>query len=292
MEFSLLNIIAAFGGGLLGAAIGGTNAFILTGFLAISGGAIALITKSTVILDWIAFGCFLGPHIMFQGGVVATAFAGKLKKVSNGADINKSMHSIENIYVLLIGGIFGVLGLIIKEILTRYIGITGNPLESGDPIAMTVVIGGILARILFGKTGLTGINFNKSVLPSYKKLIYYSVLGAGIGMAVGGLALQINKLQDMHFNAGYVPVIVFGVSAVSLILFQMGLKTPVTHHITITASNAAFLSGSIFIGIIVGLVSAILGELIGAIFNSRCDSHIDPPACVIAIITSLMVFIY
>lgn len=59
MEFNLLNIIAAFGGGLLGAAIGGTNAFILTGFLAISGGVIALITKSTVVIDWIAFGCFL-----------------------------------------------------------------------------------------------------------------------------------------------------------------------------------------------------------------------------------------
>ncbi len=292
MELSLLNLICAFGGGLLGAAVGGTNAFILTGFLAISGGAIALATGSTVVLDWVAFGCFLGPHIMFQGGVAATAFAQKIKKVTNGADINKSMHSLESVSVLLVGGIFGILGLVIRYILTKHMGVTGNPLESGDPIAMTVVIGGVLARLLFGKTGIIGENFNKSVLPDHKKIIYFALFGAGVGMVVGGLALQVNNLHIANLNAGYIPVITFGVSAVSLILLQIGLKTPVTHHVTITSSNAAFLSGNIFVGILVGLISAVLGEIIAAIFNSRCDSHIDPPACVIAIITSIMVFVY
>lgn len=110
----LFGLLSSFGGGLLGAAIGGTSSFILTGFIAISGAIIALCTGNSDVLNLIAFGSFLGPHIIFQGSVAATAYARRKHMIKNGADINQSLHILESSSILLIGGIFGLFGYLVK----------------------------------------------------------------------------------------------------------------------------------------------------------------------------------
>ena len=62
-------VIAAFGGGVLGAAMGAVPVFILTGLLAILGVAAAAGGGSELIQ--VAFGPVLGPHVSFGGGVAA-----------------------------------------------------------------------------------------------------------------------------------------------------------------------------------------------------------------------------
>jgi hypothetical protein len=57
------------------------------------------------------------------------------------------------------------------------------------------------------------------------------------------------------------------------------------------SASAAVASGSILIGALFGILSALLGDLIGNTFNSFCDSHIDPPAGTIFLL-SFVIFVF
>ena len=87
---SILGLIAAFGGGVFAAAIGGVPAFIMTGVFSIVGavaGMCGAADASNILINYFAFGSFFGPHVAFAGGVAAAAYAKKKGVSENGADI-------------------------------------------------------------------------------------------------------------------------------------------------------------------------------------------------------------
>lgn len=59
-----------------------------------------------------------------------------------------------------------------------------------------------------------------------------------------------------------------------------------SHHIALPAALVAVLSGSLLWAGIVGIICALLGELMSRIFLVHGDTHIDPPAMAIAIMTT------
>ena len=66
---------------------------------------------------------------------------------------------------------------------------------------------------------------------------------------------------------------------------------PATHHITLPAASAAILSGNPLIGVLTGIICSLVGDFVGNTFNSKCDTHIDPPAttiCFAIIIINLL----
>ena len=68
----ILALIAAFGGGIIGAYMGALPAFIMTGIYALVGGVLtAAGVGGDVAVNYLAFGSFVGPHIAFAGGVAA-----------------------------------------------------------------------------------------------------------------------------------------------------------------------------------------------------------------------------
>ena len=71
MDWILL--IAAFGGGVVGTAFGAIPAFIITGFLALAGGILAMAGVPELSIGHITFGVFWGPHIAFTGAAAAAA---------------------------------------------------------------------------------------------------------------------------------------------------------------------------------------------------------------------------
>ena len=79
MSFELSVLLAAFAGGLFGAAIGALPTFIFVGFAVLVGIAAGLGGSQFDVLGQIAFGPVLGPHISFEGGVAAAAFAANLR---------------------------------------------------------------------------------------------------------------------------------------------------------------------------------------------------------------------
>ncbi|GEN88056.1 hypothetical protein MKY30_22255 [Oceanobacillus sp. FSL W8-0428] len=298
---SLVAILAAFGGGVFGALIGGTTAFIFTGFLGMAGVAAAVAAGSTLILDYVAFGPFFGPHVAFVGAVAAAAYAGRISKkhlesatfIDNpvnartilgdhedkdkifaeddrhvdGADTTVPLFKTTDPMVLIVGGIFGILGYFVEYL---YGPILGIPI---DTIALTVVTFAIITRFLFGHSGLTGIfpTDEKRFPFSGKMLLFNAIWGFAFAGLVGyaAIALDIDNIG-------------FTISAASLIFLYFGLKFPVSHHVSMVAGHAAIALASPWLAALFGLFAVITGEYVQRLFNTHVDTHIDMPAIVIA----------
>lgn len=303
----IFSILAAFGGGAFGAAVGALPAFIMTGIVALIGTAIGLGSGVDMITGNVAFGAFFGPHVAFAGGVAAAAYAARKNNmlaggnlgggdvavaspqgITNGADILYSLNGTGDWTVLGIGGIFGILGLLINHL---YANILAFPT---DTVAMTVATSGLIVRFLIGRTGLLGKYEGReprAYVAKGNELIYHIVLGLMVGLVVcyTGEILK-NAGVSIEILQGSYPGFVFAISATSLIFAQMGFTSPTTHHISITAAYAFVWSGNPLIGVIVAIIASILGDIFVKTVNSHADSHIDPPACTIFIL-SFIIFI-
>lgn len=261
-------LVAVFGGGCFAAAIGALPAFIFTGFLVLAGVALAVATGKPVILDSVAFGPYFGPNVAFAAGVAAVACAARMGLTPAGNAITQGMHKTKSFVVMLVGGLFAVGGHIVAQAL--------NAVKfPSDNIAVAVVVSGCVARLMFGKTGL----FGKSDKP--KRL----------GPAADTLAMNLMFSAAIGFLAAYVgaltgqPALGFGISAVSLIFAQMGFDIPATHHITLPAAVAAAAFGNLWMGAVFGALGFLLGDFGGNLLNTNVDTHIDPPAFAISILT-------
>lgn len=280
----ILLIIAAFGGGVIGAYMGALPSFILTGIVALAGGITGMAGAADVSVGFIAFGAYLGPHVAFAGGVAAAAYAGRTKKLSSGTDILSSLNGLSDPITLMVGGLFGLIGMCIYQLLASAAVPTDLP-------GLTVVILALICRFAFGKTGLIGKyegKGNREFFTGGKGFACNLMLGLGIGVAVSLIAAKMVESGVSEASMGLFPIICFGIAATSLIFTQTGFACPATHHIALPAASAAVMSGNPVMGIIFGILGAIVGDFVAKTFNSHCDTHIDPPAVTIAL---LMLFV-
>ena len=291
----LFGLVAAFGGGAFAASIGALYSFIMTGIIAIAGAIASMAGAADLAVGGIAFGSFFGPHVAFGGGVAAAAFAANKKKlIEGGSDIVTPLNGTGDASVLIVGGIFGVLGFLINYV---YAGILKLPT---DTVAMTVATSGIIVRLVFGSTGLLGRyegNEPRIWITGGKGLVYNIVLGATVGLMVGGVGVSLMKqAADPALVVASFPSICFGIAAVTLILAEFGHAGPTTHHIALPSANAALLCAAktgnmwlgVAMGVVWGIITSIVGDFMGNAFNSHADSHIDPPALTIFSMTFII----
>lgn len=272
-------ILAAFGGGVFGALFGALPAFIFTGFLGLIGVGVISAGGPATILNDITFGTLFGPHISFAGGVAAAAFAAnKRHELESALDILTPLKKTNDIRVLLVGGIFGIIGLLIQSALVYF----KTPV---DTVAFTVFISCVISRFTFGKSGLIGKftpkdGTKREFIPDAKSLGFVMMYSFALGLVISYLVdlTQINVLG-------------FVISASLLILLQFGFDIPVTHHITLVAGYATIASGSILVGALFAVIAGIIGEIAGKTFNSYVDTYIDPPATTI-FICSFFIFTF
>lgn len=250
--FAFNEIAAAFGGGVFAAAVGGLPAFIMCGIL-------VLINNPDM-----AFGPYFGPHISFAAGVAAAAYAGK-KDLTAGNDILTPLLKFNNAPVLLVGGLFGAGGLIVQKLLA-------SAAIPTDTVALTVGLSGIVARLVFGNGKL----FGAYALPDKNSAAALLMLGLGVGL-ISAYATIVTKNVLLGF----------GIAATSLIMVQFMGVGPVTHHLALPAAVAAATTGNLWIGALFGILGAFLGDFVGKTFNSG-NTHVDPPAISIAILTTII----
>lgn len=284
----IMALVGAFGGGVVGAYLGALPAFIITGLFALVGGiAGALGLDNGFIINTLAFGPFLGPHVAFAGGVAAAAYAGKKGKLENGGDILSALYGLGQADVLCIGGVFGVLGFLVAYA----VGLTPLNVLTDLP-GITVFILAVVCRLLFGKTGITG-NYCGTC-----KRSWYSggpgftnnlVWGLGVGIAVSFAAASMSTLPNWDSISGWFHIICFGFSAFTLIFTQTGFAVPSTHHLTLPGGYAAVVGITAFgpagalLGVVFAVAAALFGDIVTCSLNSHCDTHIDPPATTIFI---------
>lgn len=305
MDLSLTILLAAFAGGLFGAAIGGLPAFVFTGFAVLVGVAAAVGGSDFDIITNVAFGPVFGPHIAFAGGAAAAAFAYRRGDLENGRDIAAPLAGVNDPITLIVGGLFGLGGHVFQQLLVGL-----NVAGYTDSIAFTVVVSAIVARLAFGRTGLFGSLDSEArqrgrfepagerVWVDYQQgFLQATVLGLGAGLLSAWIVTAFTEANPDYAAAA--TVLGFGISAASLLLLQTGFSVPVTHHMTLPAAvacGAVLAAGgapllALLLGAAAGIGGALVGETFSRLFLIHGDTHIDPPAGAIFIMTSIIIVV-
>ena len=284
MPIEWTSLLAAFGGGLFGAAIGTLPAFVFTGVMVLVGVAVVAAGGDTTMLTQVAFGPVFGPHISFGGGAAATAYAFRRGLISSGRDITIPLMGLNRPDVLVVGGAFGMVGFLLNS-LWQVAGLGPRT----DTIAMSVVVSACIARVALGRTGLASRQFTPTDTHHWvrhqERPLQFVVIGLGAGL--------LSSFMALTFGAeGGGDVLGFGIAATSLLFAQVGLQVPVTHHIALPAAAAALASGDLFVGTAFGAVGAAAGEGFSRVFHQHGDTHVDPPAAGIAISIALLRLIW
>lgn len=306
---SLSTLLICFGGGVVGAALGGLFSFVICGLIVLMGCVVIMSGGSEFILLQIGLGPIFGPHVGgFTAGVVAVTYAAGVKKnlvSETGKDILSPL--VDTSWdVLVVGGVASVIAHLLLQVLAQI-----PVINTFDIIALDVVIIAIVARALFcqempfgnldsiKKNGLLGTDKGAlswvpwAAAPS--KLI---TIGLGVGLLSGGLAMGVKETMvasGTYANPGgpVVPVIIcWSLAAISLIALELGTgeiqKFPVWHCQSILSAIAFLTFDSILIAGVVGILAALLQELMARLFWNHGSNHIDPPACAIAVGTFII----
>jgi hypothetical protein len=278
MNYStILDLFFSLLGGVLGAAIGGLNAYILCGLSLIIGTIINLFSSHPSSANIISWGPFLGPHVAFAGGVAGAAYAAAAGKISTGRDIVTRLARFNSPMIYVVGGVFGVGGYLLKIFADMIPPVQGIPWINS--IAFSITVNAIVVRLLFGKSGL--FNRFKNPYGSWQPWRYGS--NVFIIFAAGLAAISASVIHQYPSMLG----IMFGIASLSLLLLYFRMKIPIVLHIGWAAEFTAFLSGDIGWGIAFGILAAIIGEICAHLFLVDGDTHIDPPAMSLAIVFSI-----
>lgn len=322
----LLGLLASLAGGFVGAAIGGNFAFVLTGFNVLVAWGLFAGVGTTIGFDYLAFGPFAGPYVMFAGGVAAAAYAWKKGYLESAKDINSPLAGLGKLDVLLVGALFGMFGYLF-QIGVSYIPWFG---KHTDSVAMTVVVSALIARVLFGsKTGSGSIlnpeKYNNASgfmgkiaptpesqwLPWQEKFGYLVGLGGFFGAFAAGASIMLGHY--IPGAAGLANSFPFAISAIIILFLIMGFNMPVQHHITNIGGlagvmflpviaganfdwNGTWGSGdwtkaaiAILVGALFGILSGWLCEFFARVWYDRGTTHVDPPASAIWIMNTVVV---
>lgn len=281
MNLNFIELVIAFAGGVFGAAIGAFPVWVLCGLAVLIGATVNLTTGNSDFMNLVAWGTFLGPHTSFAGGCAAAAYAAKKHLITNGRDICTALVGLNNPKVLLVGGLFGLLGhfiLLIINLIPNYSNIAWT-----NTIALAVILDMFIARMIFGKTGLLGkknITTNRWIPTNEHSWVIYQsdpiqilLLAIAIGSPAAYMAVILPGSSGL----------VFGFATVAYAFMIMGYKIPVTHHIALSASMVTAATGNIAWGITFGILAAYICELCAAAFVYYGDTHIDPPTMALVI---------
>lgn len=272
MSISLIILITAFCGGIIGALTGAFQACMLAGFIGI---LTACFPESTLLSGIFSTGFI--PYISFGGGVAATAYASKIRKHNlKGADILKSLNFTNDFSVLIVSGIFAVLGYTMAWAVNK----SGFKCDAGS---ISCIVSAVIVRIIFGDKKF--FNKNMKSISRYttnkREWIYIALFG----LAIAFMASYIVQKTGNTFLPFYL-------SLFSLMFYFIDPNFPPSHHITCIAGYAFAASGSLFWGAFWGMIAAVVSILLQDSINTDASTHIDPPATTIGLLSIIIFLIF
>lgn len=259
-------VFLAFLSGAMGAMIGGTASFVVTGFVGILVILIDAVGGNSLLLNEQVLNFFFMPCICFNGATAAMAFAANwCHHPMNGADGNRSLYFTGDPWVILVGGLFGMVGYGFYT-LFDYLNV---PIDIG---ALVVIIVNSLIRFLFG----THKYIHHPEQPLFRKATrHFWVFQCLFAIIISLSVAYFVDLTD-------VTSIGFSISALSLIFAFSHPEFPASHHISIIAGYAMVATGSFVISAFFGILSQIIFIVFTNYFNTDLDTHVDGPAAAIA----------
>ncbi len=308
--FGVGTLILCFGGGIVGAALGGLFSFILCGIIVLCGCMVLLQGGSDFLLLQVGLGPIFGPHVGgFAAGVAGATYAAAVKKSmpGGGKDILSPLMP-QTWDVLLVGGIFAVIGHLIVQAFGKV-----PFVQDFDIIALSVATTAILCRLIFMKEmpwgnaasikekGFLKANLDLAWLPWTHPMPKMLLFGLGAGLFSTALAIGAQGAMQPLVDKGVVPagtafvvplILGWAVGAVSLIALQLGTgaiqQVPVWHAQAILSAMAYLYFGSIGVVFVVAILTTLVQEFMARVFWYHGSNHIDPPACCIALGTFIL----
>lgn len=317
-------LLAAFAGGAIGAAIGPLSSLGLAGLAVALGEAASGVTDSASglaartaigtdgLTALVGLGPGLGPHVAFAGGVAATAYAARkgyfetdheyhaAKQITTGLGSNPD--------VLLVGGVFGVVGYWLTQLSLLF----GLP---WDPVAASVVLSAFLHRVVFGYPLVGDVGADLFDMSPYAEGRHRMAADGSDGEGSLTGRLVVEPWQPAHYEWATVAVlglvaglfggfvglatgsyyVAFGLALASLLLVAAGNDSvPVTHHMVLPASVAALgLTGygvavAVAVAGVFGLLGGLVGESAQRVFYAHADTHFDPSFASIVVTSALI----
>lgn len=298
MDITLYMLIFAFVGGAFGALIGALPNFILCGFVALVG-IISTMAGSTYDFNGtIVWGAFLGPQVGFAGGAAATIYAKKIGVLGSGKDIGAALAGLKRPDVILVGGVFGVVGYLIGQGL--------GVLLPGkiNAVAMSIFIVALLSKAIFDTPNIFGKVPEDVARAGGRFSAKCEQVWVGecrtpseltvTGLVVGGLSASATALmmQDPR-TAPVATVLGFSISTISIMFVMMGVKLPITHHMALAASVAASLtSGDVIWGMAFGVLAAFTAHYLAQTFLVFGDTWVDPPSMALAVLSIVSLWVF
>jgi len=266
MEMMVLALLA----GAAGALIGGTQTFIITGFVGILSYVLDACGVDITFFNDYVLNTFFLPCVIFNGAVVATAYSARKYEI-RGFHTNRSLAFTNDIKVILMGALGGLAGYGVYFLANTL----ALPMDTG---ALSVLTIGTLVRFFLNKEQ----KYNKAKLHQFKtnNICFQLLMGLVVSLAMSYFAYK-SKLYTIGFS----------ISAFSLIFGLTDASFPATHHTTLVAGYAVMQTGSIFMGVLFGVISHMMSYFFGEVFNDECGTHLDPPAVPIALL-SLILFVF
>lgn len=289
----ILALVFSFFSGIFAAALGPLMTFVLCGIWGVVGIVGVAANSSFNFLGLFPFGLFFGPHIAFGGGVAALAYASKKGYIQTARDITLPLMGMKKPDVLIVGGIFGVIGHVLNY------GFALLLPGKIDTIAAAIVISAILAKLLFETSNIFGTVTEEDKLVGGRFSIFAKCnwvphmatppMITTLSIGGGGIAAYaVATMLPDPLVGGLAGPLMFVICAMPLALFYVGLPIPVTHHITIGAGYAVMASGgNLMWGIAFGVIGGYAAEFFARVMLVYGDTHIDPPAASVAF-TSLL----
>ena len=265
-------LILSFLAGVFGAAMGGTQVFILTGVAGIIVNCLSLCGIVIPFLNDIILNLILVPCISFNGAAVATAYAAKHHDI-RGIDTNRSLLFTNDYRVFFVAGLTGVVGYLLLTLFTRW----ALPLDIGGFI---VVLIAVFARAMFSGKWINKEQF----VPSRNALISMFSFQVIFAVALSLVTIFLVKITGITSFG-------FSLSAASLYFGFKYPAFPATHQITMVAGYAFAQTGNIVITVLFAIVSQLIFTIFGMKCNTDCGTHIDPPAVAIASL-SFIIFMF
>ena len=263
--------------GIFGAIIGGTQTFIMTGvaglfIYALQAAGVASVFMTDTLLNTV----FL-PAIIFNAATVSTAFAARRGYDINGWDITHSLLFTHDPAVMLMAGVGGLVGYLVFTF-ARAIGL---PADQGS---FSVIVVGVATRALLGH----GHWVNEQATAYYREAggRYWLFQLVNATAVCGTTAIVLSHVEPAFYSVG------FSISASLLLLqtYDPDRRTyPTTHHETLCVGYAmAATGGNVVASVLFGMLANLVYLLFARYCNERCDTHIDPPAVAIELVSLIL----
>jgi hypothetical protein len=309
---SVNTLLLCFGGGIVGAALGGLFSFVICGLLVLAGCFVVLNGGSEFLLLQAGLGPIFGPQAGgFAAGTAAVAYAAGVRKnlpSASGKDILSPLIGT-SWDVLLVGGLTAVIGHLLVQLFGQI-----PIVKQADCIALSVIATQVAARLLFQREmpwgnrasirehGYLGTNSGSlSWVPWMAEPGRLIVFSLGVGLLSGAIAMGTKTVLDPMLAKGLVSasgafvvplILAWGIAAVSLVGLELGAgevqKFPVWHCQAVLSALAFLLFGSLAAAAVVGVLAGLLQEMAARMMWNHGATHIDPPAGAIAVGTLIL----